>query len=330
MLSPGLSMLWESADAQRELPERFGLDGIDAAARWLKEVLAEHWGITATALPRLTLSDHNAIAWVTSDRGPLVVKWSGAAERFPRLAATTRLLTHVAAHGIPVAEPLRARDGEVRVEADGPSGPLSLAVLPEVEGDWLDVTDLRTVHAAGACLASLHRTLEEAELGGPAQDSPPPLADRVKGWLTERDPGRAPEASAHLAALLAQLPELEGSPQLIHGDYRAANLLVSEGRITAVLDFDEVRHDHRIADLAQASTYLATLFRDWGPTPATARAALRAGYESVRPLSPLEADWLEALTLWMGIAAIPPGDDGRWTDAAGWGSHRRAPRLRSS
>lgn len=308
-------MLWESADPERALRERFGVDGLDGAARWLTAVLAEHWGLVVHSLPRLMLSDHNAIAWVTTDRGPLIVKFSRAQNQFAHLSATTHLLTFLAARGIPVAEPLPARGGTVRLEANGPAGPLSLAVLPEIDGDWLDVTDLRAVHNAGARLAALHNALTNADLPELPHEAPRPLPARVTKWLESNDPGRAPEASARLAQLIADLPAPEDSPQLIHGDYRAANLLVRGGTIAAVLDFDEVRRDHRVADLAQASTYLATLFRNWGPTPAPARAALRAGYESVRPLSPLESRWLEVLTLWMGIAAIPPREVGHWAAA---------------
>jgi homoserine kinase type II len=315
MLSPGLSMLWESVEAERALPERFGFEDRLGAARWLTAVLAEHWGLAVQDVPRLTLSDHNAIAWVTGDRGPLIVKFSRAEDRFAHLAATTHLLARLAAEGIPVAAPLPARDGTVRIETDGPSGPLSLAVLPEVDGAWLDVTDLHAVHTAGACLAALHTALALVDVPGLPREAPRSLPGRLAGWLADRDPGRVPAASAFLADRVAELPAPEGPPQLIHGDYRSANLLVRGGEIAAVLDFDEVRRDHRVADLAQASTYLATLFRDWGPTPAPARAALRAGYESVRPLSAQESGWLEALTLWMGIAAIPPGDDGRWATA---------------
>lgn len=308
-------MLWESDDAELALRERFGLDGREGAARWLEEVLDGHWGLSLQALPRLTLSDHNAIAWVTGERGPLVVKFSRAEDRFAQLAATTRLLTRLAARGIPVAEPLAALDGSVRIEADGPSGPLSLAVLPELDGTWLDVTDLQAVHSAGACLATVHSAFGDIDVQGLPHDPPRPLPERLADWLDERDPGRAPAASAHLAELLADLPAPADPPQLIHGDFRAANLLVRDAQIQAVLDFDDVRRDHRVADLAQASTYLATLFRHWGPTPAPARAALRAGYETVRPLSALESRWLEALTLWMGIAAIPPQEDGHWAAA---------------
>ena len=55
MLSSGLSMLWESDDAELALRERFGLDGREGAACWLGEVLAGHWGLVLRALPRLTV-----------------------------------------------------------------------------------------------------------------------------------------------------------------------------------------------------------------------------------------------------------------------------------
>ena len=108
--------------------------------------------------------------------------------------------------------------------------------------------------------------------------------------------------------MLEDLPDLVDTPQLVHGDVRAANLLMRDGEIAAVLDLDEIRTDHRIAELAQTSVLLGTLFRDWRPTPAPARRALREGYERVRPLDAREHAWLEALALWIGLASVPAGD----------------------
>lgn len=116
--------------------------------------------------------------------------------------------------------------------------------------------------------------------------------------------------------MLQDAPPLSDQRQLVHRDYRAANILTADGRITAVLDFDEVRSSHRLVDLAQASVLLATRFRDWGPTSPAARAALRAGYTSVIPMTGDDEAWLDLLTLWIGIAMIPEGPDGqRWAQA---------------
>ena len=106
---------------------------------------------------------------------------------------------------------------------------------------------------------------------------------------------------------------MEEKAQLVHRDYRAANILTRDSQIVGILDFDDVQVDHRVSDLAQASVYLSTLFKEWGPTSETTRLALREGYESVRPLTSAERQWLDVLVLWLGINAIPDAqDDGGW------------------
>lgn len=314
-LPSGLSLLWESADEKAALRGRFGFADVEEATDWLAAALREHWGLAVRSCRRLAISDHNAIAWVGTDQAELVVKWSREERLFSRLEATARLITDLADQGIPVATPVPARDGAVRVVADGPIGPLSVAVLPEVAGNWLDVTDLDAVRTVGACLARLHEVLRGLE--HPALEGQPqrPPRERVRTWLGECDHGRAPAASARLAEQLDDLPALVDAPQLVHGDVRAANLLMRRGQVAAVLDLDEVRVDHRVAELAQTSVLLGTLFRDWRPTPVPARRALREGYEQVRLLGDAERAWLEALTLWIGLASIPAAGASPWIAA---------------
>lgn len=351
MLPPGLSMLWEDSDPADALRERFGFRDLAEATTWLRAVLAEHWGIALRTCPRLVISDSNAIAWLGTDAGPLVLKVSSARARFAELAAATRLLQDLDALGVPLAAPLPARDGSVRRELDAPAGPLSLALLPEVDGDWLEVEDLTAVRSAGRALAVVHgalRVVQEREEAPPADGGAPepgadtsrarpradasgasPVADgrrarprteeptdRIRRWLTDSDRGLVPAASARLAHLLEQEPPLDQAPQLVHHDFRAANILVRDSAVVAVLDFDEVEPAHRVDDLARASVYLATRFRDWGPTPPSARHALREGYEDLLPLSDAEQARLELLTLWYGLAAVPPGPAGEAWAAA--------------
>lgn len=317
MLPWGLSMLWENDDPHVALRERFGFAGLPAVAGWTAIVLDQVWGLTATGCPRMVISDQNAVVWVETGRGGLVVKWSRAPERFPGLDATARLVRLLERQGVPVAAPVAASNGQDRVVQDGPRGPLSIGVLPELSGDWLDVADETAVRAAGACLAQVHEALRgqnDERLVRPGVDEP--LRSEVGRWLTDHDPGRAPAASLRLAALLSQLPDLDDEPQLVHNDFRAANLLTRDSTIVGVLDFDDVGRQHRVADLARASVYLATRFTDWHPTPPAVRRQLRAGYESVRPLAPAERGWLEALVLWDSIRAVPAGaDPGGWAEA---------------
>lgn len=318
-------MLWETAEPDVALRERFGFTDLAAATTWMTTALRDTWAITVLESSRVMISGPNVIAWALTDRGPVVVKWSRQSGIFAALDTSTRLLAELGAQGLPVAAPIPSADGAVRVVLEGPGSPLSVAVLPELAGDWLDVTDQAAVHEAGASLARVHQAL--GALSGPTlaalpQDvrtlasRGPALPECVGQWLQDRDPGTAPAASARLAVLFAEAPVLGTEPQLVHGDFRAANILTRGRAVVAVLDFDEVRVDHPVADLAQANVYLSTLFTDWGPTTPTARRALREGYESVRPLTADEAAWLEILVLWMGLTAVPDGDDpAGWADA---------------
>lgn len=306
-------MLWESTEAAAALRERFGFTSFDTAAVWVSAGLASIWGIPVRDCTRLVISDRNAILWAHSDLGGVVVKWSMDEGSFDHLDRSSRLLRDLTGSGVPVPTPMLTTDGDVRTILDGPSGRLSVIVLPELDGDWLDVGDSAAVHAAGACLAQLHQALAAIDDQGWQPAEPQPLPARIQVWLDEHDRGFAPEGSLRLQDLLSRSPAPDETRQLVHNDFRAANILTRDSKIVGVLDFDDVFLDHRVSDLAKASTYLGTRFTSWSPTPVTAQQNLRAGYESVQTLSPAEVAWLEILTLWHGIAAIPDKDD-----TAGW------------
>lgn len=327
MLPEGLSMLWETNDPDLALTDRFGFRDRADVRSWLADTLAEVWGIDIGECDRLILSDHNAIAWTTSARhGPLVIKWSMEARLFDRLHATTTVLSRLAEAGTPVASPVPSREGAARVVVAGPRCRLSLAVLPEVKGQWLDTNDLAAVEAAGRALADLHGRLGELSY------VPPPLRqrrgrrdravssaegadlkDRIGAWLDRGNDRLAQEAAATLRSLIEAAPPFEDAPQLIHRDFRSANILVDDSAIAAILDFDEMTLDHRVLDLARSSVYLGTRFRNWAPTERSAQNALVDGYESVRALSEAEAAWMPVLLLWQSIAAV-----GAQGGAAGW------------
>src|SRR5688500_10647992 len=117
-------MLWESVEPEPALEQRFGFADLGSVSRWVGRVLGDTWGIGEEEGPRVGISAHSSIAWVRSDRGDLVVKWSRSEPLFAGLDASTRLLGALAAHGIPVAAPHATAEGQVRVVLDGPAGPL--------------------------------------------------------------------------------------------------------------------------------------------------------------------------------------------------------------
>jgi homoserine kinase type II len=138
----------------------------------------------------------------------------------------------------------------------------SLGVCPVIEGDLLAVDDPAQVIQAGHMLATLHRALAT-------------YPHRIDG-------GRP-----------------TGRDQLIHNDFRSANILCRDTSITAILDFEDVTYRSRIADLAKAAVLLGTRYHDWGPTTEAVRDVFVAAYHEQSPLTSTEQDELRR-----GVTAV--------------------------
>jgi homoserine kinase type II len=117
-----------------------------------------------------------------------------------------------------------------------------------------------------------------------------------------------------LRGLVAGAPPDRLPGQLVHFDFRSANILCERGEIVAIIDFEEARQEHPLVELARAAVLLGTRYHNWGPVPAEVHAEFLTGYRSERPLTPAEAGWLDILLLWQGLAMVPSGDD-----PTGWG-----------
>jgi len=248
-----ISMLWESADPDAALTERFGFASAPEATDWLTGALAVHWGLKLTACERLVISDSNCLGWINVDGCRMIAKWSMRPRVFARLAAIARLTVWLGERGLPVSMPQAARDGRVQVEVDG----FSLGLQRVVDGELLDITDPEQVRAAGEMLARMHAAMADYPELIPTDDPPVPCA------------------------------------QLVGNDFRSANILWSGGKIAAVLDLEETTYRRRLDDLAQAAVLLGTRYHHWRPTPADVRGAFVAAYKSVLPLAEDDAGALE-------------------------------------
>jgi homoserine kinase type II len=311
--APGLEMLWETRDPHGALEERFGFADALSAGRWVAATVLGHWGIRIESCERIVISGHNALAWVTTPSGQLLAKWSVTPERFPRLSQIARLTHWLDGNGLPVSAPVRSLDGCLQVEVDK----ISMCLQRVIQGDLLDVEDGDQVQAAGACLARLHHALAaypDVDQVVPPEGRPEPLAGRVTDWIESVGEHVPAEARDTLRRLVADAPVDRLPLQLVHGDFRSSNVLCAGPKIAALIDFEEVRLDHCIDEVARSAVMLGTRFRDWGPVSADVRAMFLSGYQSVRRLTPVEANWWDALVLWYAFRLVPPGDD-----PTGWG-----------
>lgn len=62
-------------------------------------------------------------------------------------------------------------------------------------------------------------------------------------------------------------------------DFRSANILHDGTGISAVLDFEAITYDARVADVAKSAVLLATHYRGWGPTDESIRTAYVSAYD---------------------------------------------------
>lgn len=146
-------MLWESTDPAEALSQRFGFADPVSAVGWMGDALSDTWAIAVDDCDRLVISGGNLLAWITTDDRHLIAKWSVAPRLFQRLADTATLTMWLHAdRGIPVAAPIPARDGRLRVELNN----VSVGVFPVINGGLLDVGDPAQVTEAGQMLATLH------------------------------------------------------------------------------------------------------------------------------------------------------------------------------
>lgn len=313
---PVVEMLWEPVDPRDTLHSRFGFGSTDAVVAWVGSALHEMWGVQVASCSRVVMSDSNALAWVSTSSGRMIAKWSIAPQRFVRLEALARLTAWLADEGLPVSAPVPTPCGQVQVEFDG----VSICLQREIAGDLLDTNDPLEVRAAGATLSRLHDALaigpEVATF--PAPDAPPgPLADRVNGWLDSAPEHTPPVARDALRRLVADAPRDDLPVQLVHGDYRSANLLCVGQQVAAVIDFEEARFDHRIVELGRSAALLGTRFHHWRPVSSEVRSQFLDGYQSVRPLTATESAWWHAMVLWPSLMMVPAGEDRTgWTSAA--------------
>ncbi|WP_030159615.1 phosphotransferase [Glycomyces sp. NRRL B-16210] len=224
---------------------------------------------------------------VPTDRGAMVVR-EYRVSGIEKVRAELRLVAHLAEHGYPTPPPLAA-GGEPVLDAERP-----VAVFPWVAGEVPEAMTPPLAERAGELLARMHLLTADWD------DDRVPVIDR-HGLLRDSLDLRPPLAGVdawHEATRrfldertdeLDRLALLPSGP--LHHDLHRHNLLVADGEVTAVLDFDELNRGPLVIDLARALQYAALDRPDLRLPRAVADAAL-AGYERTRPLSGAERELL--------------------------------------
>ena len=297
------TMLWENSNPHTVLAQRFHFATTDDATHWLIDRIGSTYGLTVVSVDRLVMSSYNLLAWLTTTQGALLAKCCAFVTAHQRLRQVGELVVWLEQMTLPVAAPLVATVGSVQVLCDH----LSISLQRVIPGELLDPTQSVQATKAGVVLAQLHQALATypyaTALATPAPI--PSLPTQLAQWAQQKKATLAdPTLIANLASLQAQVGQLATTTlptQLVHGDYRAANVLWRENDIAAVLDFEEVRWGYRVNDLAWAAVHLGTRYHDWGPLALAVQQTFLQSYRAAHPLDAAEEAWLPALLAWHSL-----------------------------
>ena len=295
-------MLWESIDAHVALRQRFQFTSAEHATHWLMQTVAHTYALSVEAVDRLVISSSNLLAWLSTPNGPHIAKCCALASAHDWLSNVADLLVWLEQCHVPVSVPLPTPTGQRQVRC----AHLTLNLQRVISGQLLDPTHLDQAHTAGIILAQVHAALAAYPRASDfITTSPIPSLDAiVREWVEQNGSRPSNPAFDTSSRALQQLqtsllPKL--AIQLVHGDYRAANILWDTGKISAVLDFEELRWGYRVNDLAWAAVHLGALFHQWGPVSAEVHATFLGGYEAILQLSGDERVWLPILLTWHSL-----------------------------
>ena len=202
--------------------------------------LSSPWA-TSTRTERMTLADGRRVVVQRSVGG------ASARATIGRRIRLGRLLPAIAPW-LPMPE---VRGGE----ATGPRPFVVTGFVPGISGREL-LADNRGAAQLGRLMGELVAGLARVptrglRLGGTWGD-PERLATAADRWLNASAPDLGADGARALERLLRRLPrELAGAPPVFaHGDLAPVNILVRDGAVVALLDFERARLAHPLFDAA--------------------------------------------------------------------------------
>jgi homoserine kinase type II len=260
------------------------------------------WPITPTAMTRTAHGLNNDTFFVAAREGDFVLRVYRNTADASRVRDEHELLARLSLQELPFAvpAPVRTREGDTLAVLETSEGPRLATLFHRIPGGTASMT-ARDARLAGRALAQLDAALARLDLPVRAPASlrdvhplvPDPLAaldDLDLGAHRARIVDLFERLGATHEALVTSLPR-----QIVHGDFAFINVLINDGVVTGMLDFEFAGPDVRAADLAYA-IYI-TVVRAAPGERWPLIDALASGYRRALPLDPAEAAAVPELLL---------------------------------
>jgi len=253
------------------------------------------WDVSGADVVRSSSGLNNESWFVESRRGAFVLRLYSTLDEAD-VAAEHRLLAQLDRAGLPFAtpRPVSPRGSPVSwARVATLAGPRLAALFQRIPGEHLNDEDVQGLEGAAAALARLDAALaslttDRVPFTGRIETVHPRVADLAS--LDELG-----ISGAAFVRRMRDASELRGAlrpRQIVHGDFAFGNVLLEDGHVSGILDFEVAAEDARAAELAVALRLVVSKHaRDllWRP--------LLRGYLASHPLTRTEVDALPALAL---------------------------------
>lgn len=279
--------------ADEPIPVRVVYSLVDPAE--IERVVASEYDVGVPARCRLVAAGHNDTYEVVvgAERYAFRLqsrKWWKGGESDAKFEV--ELLEHLHQHNVPVAYPLRRKNGDLLGVIRAPESDRFYSLFTWAPGRTIDDEDLTPAQAylVGQTMAAIHVAADQHESTHSRYHlDEPTLLDRSLAELDDElqaaEPDDVKTIEHYVAEIRTRLREFDAGTSgwgIIHGDVYWANFHFDERDQITIFDFDLCGYGWRAYDLAYYYTRIPEAFR----------AAALEGYEALRPLSDAERDML--------------------------------------
>jgi aminoglycoside phosphotransferase (APT) family kinase protein len=280
---------------RREDPERGKVASVSDAERIEREFEAVT-GLVATGSTPLA-GGASRVTWEVRAEGRRFVVQAARGDTARDMLGEFELLRALAAEGLPVAEPIAAGCPDGR----------AILVSASVAGETLGGRVLRTLDESGRAAlardfakaaADIHRVGTTSVAGLAVAAEPIPQVDAYREVRLTLAPDRPVLALAE--RWLRDHPPEAAPTVLCHGDLRLGNLIIEDGTLRAVIDWELAHLGHPAEDLGWSCVRAWRFGGHGAALGCVDRETLRADYERFGG-SPVSADTLrhhEVLGTW--------------------------------
>ncbi len=203
--------------------------------------------------PLVKIGGYENLLFRSADREPRVLRLTHATRRsIGMIEAELHFMEHLAANGVPVVVPVRAKDGSLVAELDTESGDSVLvACTTNAPGSFRPRTDWskNDIVSYGAVLGAMHAAAGGYEPQGPTRR--PTWDEPIFNMGITPENTEANEFALFMRIKAkAQASTAGGADLLIHQDAHSGNLNVTESGQITLFDFDDCGYGTAVHDIA--------------------------------------------------------------------------------